>query len=118
MTYMVIAKVNEIDYLTSVDSETAYGAEHKVLDLSICGKHTYGVTNCMAYDVEDMKYDTFRYNAITAKPVSFEALSEIIEERNAEIREKDEAEERIRQIEQQMKYLTEEMSKAKAILAR
>ena len=118
MTYIVMAKVNGIDYLTSVTAETALGAEHKVLDLGICGRHTYGVTGCTAYDINDMKYDSFRYHAILSNPVSLEELTSIIEKHNAEIRERDEAEERIRQIEQQMKALEDEMAKAKAILTR
>lgn len=118
MTYIVMAKVNGIDYLTSVTAETTIGAEHKVLDLGICGKHTYGVTGCTAYDINDMKYDSFRYHAILSNPVSFEELTSIIEKYNAEIREKDEAEARIEEIEKQMKALADEMAKAKAILAR
>ena len=116
--YMIIATVNGIDYLTKLNAESESSAEHAVLNLSICGKHTYGVTACMAYDDKAMKYDHFIYSALQAKAVSFDELKELIEKRNAEIREKDAAEERIAQIEKQMKQLKEELAEARAILAR
>ena len=116
--YMIIAKVNGIDYLTKLNAESESSAEHAVLNLSICGRHTYGVTACMAYDDKAMKYDHFIYSALQAKAVSFDELKQIIEKRNAEIREKDAAEERIAQIEKQMKALTDQLAEAKSILAR
>lgn len=116
--YMIIATVNEIDYLAKLNAESESAAENAVLNLSVCGKHTYGVTACMAYDADAMKYDTFVYRAINANPVSFDMLKEIIEKRNAEIREKDAAEKRISQIEKEMKALQEELAEAKAILAK
>lgn len=115
--FMIIATIKDSNYLTKVKAESASGAEHLILDLSICGRHTYGVTACMAFSSEDMKYDTFIFNALDAEPISFEALKEIIEQRNAEIKEKDEAEERIRKIEQSMKNLQEELKQARAILS-
>lgn len=114
-TYIVIARVNNIDYLTKVCADTDGGAEHKILDLSICGKHTYGVTSCMAYNKSTMKYDQFIFNALEAQPVSFETLKKIIEKRNDEIRKSDEAEERIREIEKQIKALQMELESARAI---
>ena len=116
--YMIIATVNGIDYLTKLKADSESTAEHAVLNLSICAKHTYGVTACMAYDDETMKYDTYIYRALAAKVVSLDELKEIIEKRNAELREKDAAEERIAHIEKQMKELTEELAKAREILAR
>lgn len=116
--YMIIATVNGIDYLTKLNAESESSAEHAVLNLSICGKHTYGVTACMAYDDNAMKYDTFIYSALSAKAVSFDELKEIIDKRNKEIAEKDAAEERIRQIEKQMKQLAAELEEARAVLAR
>lgn len=116
-SFMIIATVNSTNYLTRVLAESASGAEHMVLDLSICGRHTYGVTACMAYSSDDMKYDNFIFNALDSEPVSFEVLKEIIEQRNAEIRKKDAAEERIREIEQTIKNLQEELVKAQAILS-
>lgn len=106
--FMIIAKVNGIDYLTKVEAETAAGAEHKILDLSYCGKHDYGVTACMAYDADAMKTDTFICNAIHAEPVSCEALIVIIDKRNRELERLDEAERRLAEIDKQMKALEEE----------
>lgn len=113
---MIIAKVNDIEYLTKVDAESESAAEHAVLDLSYCGRHTYGVTACMAYGTDSMKYDAFIYAAIKANPVSFDALKEIIKKRNDEIQKKDAAEARISQIENEMKALQRELAEAKAIL--
>lgn len=117
MKYMIIAEVNGKDYLTKVIAESAGNAEHMILDLSICGKHTYGVTACMAFDSELMKTDTFVYSAIDAEPISFEALKEIIDKRNAEIKRKDEAEDAIEAIKKQMKDLQERLELNRAILA-
>ena len=114
--YMIVATVDGIDYLTKVSANSESGAEHTVLNLAYCGRHTYGVTACMAYDVNAMKYDTFIYHAINSNPVSFEQLKEIIEDRNAVIRRRDEAEERIYRIEKQMIELKEELEAAKAVL--
>lgn len=116
--FMIIATVNNTDYLTKVKAESNSGAEHKILDLSYCGKHTYGVTGCMAYDADAMKYDSFVYSALAATPVDFEKLTRIIEARNAEIREQDAAEKKVEQIEKQMKELQKELEQAKAILAK
>lgn len=116
--YMIIAEVNGTAYLTKVHAESESSAEHAALDLGICGKHAYGVTGCMAFDEDAMKYDTFIYAALHSTPVGFDDLKKIVEKRNAEIREKDEAEERIYQIEKQMKKLEEELAKAKEILSK
>lgn len=116
--YMIIATVNGNDYLTKVSAESESGAEHAVLDLSVSGRHEYAVTACMAYDTKAMKYDTFVYHAIGATPISFEALKEIIEKKNAEILEKDAAERRIAEIEKEMQNLKKELEEAKAILAK
>lgn len=114
--YMVIAKVNGVEYLTKVFAESEYNAEHKILDQGICGKHLYGVDACMAYNTKAMKTDTFIYNAIIAEPIAYESLIEIINYRNEEIKKQDEAENRIFEIEKQMKALQAELDKAKAIL--
>lgn len=104
-SYIVIAVVNNIDYLTKVEAESTSAAEHAILDLGVCGKHTYGVTACIAYSALEIKTDAFIGHALSANPVSFDELKEIIKKRNAEILEKDEAEERIAKIEKQMKEL-------------
>lgn len=115
--FMVIAKVNGVEYLTKVSAESEGGAEHKILDLSICGKHTYGVEACMAYGTDAMKTDTFIYSAIAATPIELEALIKTIEQRNEEIKRKDAAEERIAAIEKQMKELQIELAETKAVLS-
>lgn len=116
--FMIIAKVNGIDYLTKVEAETAAVAEHKILDLSYCGKHDYGVTACMAYDADAMKTDTFICNAIHAEPVSVEALVTIIDKRNRRIQKLDEAENRLAEIEKQMKALEEERNGLRDLLSK
>ena len=116
--FMIIANVNGIDYLTKVQATSNSMAEHTVLDLSYCGRHDYGVTACMAYDAAAMRTDCFIMNALAATPVDFEKLTQIIEARNAEIREHDEAEKRVKQIEKQMKALEKELANAKARLAK
>lgn len=116
--YMVIATINDIDYLSKIEAESLSAAEHAILDLSVCGKHTYGVTACTAYSAVEMKLETFVYYAFGANPVSFNELKEIIKERNAEILEKDAAEERITKIEKQMKELQKELEEAKAIFTK
>lgn len=116
--FMVIATVNEIEYLTRVQAESESSAEHSILGLSRCGKHTYGVTACMAYDVDAMKYCEFRYRAINAEPISLDALKEVIESRNKEIEEQDAAEERISAIAAQIHELQKQMDEARAILCK
>lgn len=117
-TYMIIAKVNGIDYLTKVIANSAGGAEHAILDQSYCGRHTYGVTACTAFDVESMKTDCFIFSALEATPIDLERLMQIIEERNVEIRELDEAERDIERIEKQMEALKKDLADAKARLAK
>lgn len=118
MKYMVIVKIMNDKYLTKVSGVSSLsGAEHKILDLGICGRHEYGVAGATAYDDKAMKTDAFIWDAMAADPISFEQLAEIIEANNARIKAKDEAEDRIREIEKQMKALAEELEAAKRILA-
>lgn len=114
--YIVIAIVNDVYYLVNVEAESLYQAEHKILDLGVCGKHTYGVRACMAYDAETMKTDTFVFNALGSKTVSAEELFDIIDRRNEEIARKDEAEDRIKEIEDTMDKLQKELVEMKKIL--
>lgn len=113
--FMVIARVNEIDYLVKVEAETVAGAEHKILDLSYCGKHDYSVTACMAYDIVAMKTDTFVCNAINAEPVSVESLIVIIDKRNRELARFDDAEKRLLEIDKQIKTLEVERDELEKI---
>lgn len=117
-TYMMIAEVNGVNYLTRINAESESNAEHTILDLSVCGKHGYSVTACMAFDDKTMKTDTFIYNALNALPIRFNALVDLIEERNAEILKRDEAEEKIKKIEKQMKDLQKELDETRKILTR
>lgn len=117
MKYMVIAKVLNDWYMTRVEAQSLAGAEHKILDLGICGRHEYGVAGATAYDAKAMKTDSFIGMAMTADPISLEQLTEIIEANNVRIKAKDEAEDRVREIEKQMKTLAEELEAAKRIVA-
>lgn len=114
--YMVVARVNGIDYLTKVNAESNYSAEHQVMDLGICGKHDYSVTACMAFDHEAMKTDTFIGAALNAVPIGFGALSELIQERNKEILKRDETEHRISAIEKKIQELTSELEAARKFM--
>ena len=114
--YMVIAVVNGVSYLVNIEAESLYQAEHKILDLSVCGKHTYGVTACTAFDAETMKTDTFVFFALYAKTISVDELFDIIDKRNEEIARKDEAEDRIKEIEDTMGELQKELEDMKKIL--
>jgi len=107
--YMVIAKVGTTDYLTKVCSNSIYDAEHKILDLGICGIHTYSVVSCNAYDDTTIVFDDFLTKAFHSQPVSFDNLKEIIERRNDEIRKSDEKERRIAELEIQIKVLQAEL---------
>lgn len=115
--FMVIARVNDIDYLVKVNADSESAAEHTILDRSYCGRHDYGVTACMAYGEKAMKTDTFIVNALNANPVGFAELTEIIDARNVTIRTRDEAERRVEEIKAQMERLEKELAEAQAILA-
>lgn len=116
--YIVIAAVNATYYLTKIEAGSLFAAEHAIRDLGVRGKHTCGVTACRAYSAEGMKTDAFIGHALRANPVGFDELKEIIKKRNAEILEKDAAEERIAKIEKQMKELQKELEEAKATFAK
>lgn len=115
--YMIIATVNEKEYLTKVLASSESGAELVILNRSACGRHTYGVTACQAFDVDMMKTDHFRWSAIKADPVSLTELEKIIEARNAEIKAMDAAEDLIRENEKKIKELQNQIEEAKKVLA-
>lgn len=114
--YMVIARIKGVDYLTNVEAESECNAEHKILDLGICGKHDYSVECCMAYDYDAMSTETFRAHALNAEPISLDALKVKIEVRNAEIRQRDYAEKRITEIEKQIERLKAELEENKKLI--
>ena len=97
-------------------TESEYNAEHKILDLGICGKHDYSVECCMAYDYDAMSTETFRVHALNCMTMSIEGLTRVIIERNAEIKKKDDAEKRITEIEKQIERLKAELEENKKIL--
>ena len=115
--FMVIARVDGADYLSKVQAETNAGAEHKVLDLGVCGKHDYGVQYCTSYDAEAMKTDTFIGSALAALPIGFNALSELIKQNNERILAKDKAEADVERIQKQMQELEKQMTELKNQMA-
>ena len=115
--YIVIAIVNNIAYMVNMEADSHYRAEHNILDLGYCGRHEYGVETAQAFDSKDMKTDTFIAMALSSNTVSLQEIVDIVTERNKRIVAKEKAEERIHQIEKQMKQLSEELEDAKRILA-
>lgn len=114
--FYIIARVNNQDYLTKVIAESAYRAEHIILDEGICGKHEYGCDACMAYDADAMKTDSFIGAALGAQPISFDGLMQKIDENNARIKARDAAEERINLQQKRIKELQKQMEEAEAAL--
>lgn len=117
MKYIVIAKIINNWYMTKVVANSPLSAEHQILDMGICGRHEYSVDGATAYDEDAIKTDTFTGMAMVADPISLKELAEIIEANNARIKAKDEAENRIMEIEKQMKQLAKELEAAKKVLA-
>lgn len=115
--YMVIVRIGGNSYMTKVQAESLCSAEHQILDMGICGRHEYGVNGAQAFGADEMKTDHFVYTALGAEPISMDEIETIISERNARIKAQDEAEDRIREIEKQMKKLAEELEAAKKVLA-
>lgn len=115
--YIVIARIAKTHYMVNVMAETECAAEHAILDMGICGRHEYSVEHCMAFDYKSMKTDTFIGHALLSTTVSLEEITRIINTRNEEITAKDAAEDRIREIEKQMKELEKELEAAKKIVA-
>ena len=111
--YMVITRIGGNDYMVKVQAESLCSAEHQILDMGICGRHEYGVDGAQAFGAEEMKTGCFIQMAMTSETISMDELETIISERNARIKAKD----RIREIEEQMKKLAEELEAAKKVLA-
>lgn len=116
--YMVIATVEHKDYVIMIPAESLGGAEHKILDLSICSKYGYAVEGCMAFGLEAVQFgsETLAGMLQNTLAVSFEEISAIIEKVNDELRKKDEAEKRVNEITKQMKTLQTELDEAMKIL--
>ena len=116
--YMVISTIATEDYVTMVPAESLGGAEHKILDMSICSKHGYAVTACMAFDLTAVQFgsDTLAGMLQNTLAASFEEIAAIIENVNDELRKKEEAEKRIEKITKHMKALQNELDEAMKIL--
>ena len=118
MKFIVIARVANKDYLTKVEAGSLLGAEHKILDEGVCTKFGYGVDAAMAYDSKSMKTDCFIGNVLSAEPISYLDLLDIIHRHNDNLKEEAAAHDRIIEIEKQMKQLAEELEAAKKILGK
>lgn len=119
-SFYIIAKVAGTQYMTKISADSAYMAEHMILDEAICGKHEYGCDACMAYDANTMKTDAFIGAALHAEPVSLCELMEKIEKNNARIKAKDDAEnayilkqKMVEEIRRQMEIAEKELIEAK-----
>ena len=117
MKYIVIARVANKEYLTKVEAESATSAEHLILDEGVCTRFGYGVDGSMAFDSKTMKTDTFIGSALSAEPISYLDLVDIIHRHNENLKEKVAAHDRIAEIEKQMKALAAELEAAKATLS-
>ena len=117
MEYIVIASVNKTSYMVRLNAESNAGAEHKILDMSYCGLHEYGVEAAQAFDRKQMKSEHFISMALRSHTVSQTELMEIIDQRNRQIELRDLAERKVWELEAQMKKLTEDLENARRILA-
>ena len=117
MEYIVIARVNKIAYMVSVEAESNYQAEHLILDMGYCGRHEYGVETAQAFDRKTMKTDCFIAMALASKTVSQVEIMDIIERNNKRIELHDLAEKRVAELEHQMKLLSKDLENAKRVLA-
>lgn len=115
--FYVIATVRNQNFLTQIYAETNAGAEHKVLDLGVCGRREYAIRSAQAFDGEAMKTDTFIGMALDASPISFEALEHIIKVENDRILKKDECAATIEHLTTEIKQLTKELEDAKRVYA-
>jgi len=118
MKYIVIARVANKEYLTKVEAQSLLSAEHLILDQGICTKFGYGVDGACAYDNKTMKTDCFIGSALSAEPIGYLDLVDIIRRHNENLKEKVAAHDRIIEIEKQMKTLAAELEAAKAILSK
>lgn len=110
--FFVICTVNSVNYLTNVKAETNLSAEHKILDLGICGKHEYGVTGAQAFTQNETKLNSFTDMIQNCECISYDELAQIIENVNDTIRKKDRIEKLIIDKTNKIKELTELWSEA------
>ena len=95
--YSVIARVAGKMYMVEVASTSNGGAEHIVLDLSVCGRHTYSVEGSQAFRLDEQDTDTFKGMSAHAQAVSMEVFTAIVAERNAQIIRADRHEDELRE---------------------
>lgn len=107
--FIVCFGCNGRDFLTRVSASSLAGAEHIILDISVCGKHSCGVSYAQAFDSESIKTDTFAAMALSASPVSMSDAKLTIESYNSIIREQDAREKRISELTAQIDAMQEEL---------
>ena len=107
--FFVICTVNSINYLTNVKAESNLSAEHKILDLGICGIHEYGVTSAQAFTKKETKLNFFTDMIQNCECISYDELVQIIETVNDTIRKK-----LIISTENKLKEFTDELTKLKS----
>ena len=112
--FFVICTVNSINYLTNVKAESNLSAEHKILDLGICGIHEYGVTSAQAFTKKETKLNFFTNMIQNCECISYDELAQIIETVNDTIRKKDHIEKLIISTENKLKEFTDELTKLKS----
>ena len=108
--FFVICTVNSINYLTNVKAESNLSAEHKILDLGICGIHEYGVTGAQAFTKKETKLNFFTDMIQNCECISYDELAQIIETVNDTIRKKDCIEKLIIDKTNELKKLSKELT--------
>lgn len=114
MNYMVIAKVNGTDYLTKVEADTLYDAEHVILDEAVTTRFGYGVDGAQAFCWQEMQTECFASMVLHAEPIGYGHLVEIIQDRNNKLKHMCKAFERAEEIKKKVRALEEELQEAKA----
>lgn len=112
--FFVICTVNSIKYLTNIEAETNLGAEHKIIDLGICGKHEYGVTTAQAFTKNETKLNFFTDMIQNCQCISYDELAQIIKTVNDTIHKKDHIEKLIIDKTNKLKEITEELTELRA----
>ncbi len=106
--YMVIARVNGVDYLTRIEADSDLQAEHLILDEGICGRHEYGVSACTAFNSLAMLSEYFKTVALNAdRMVDLDTLLDIIDKNNDRIRRADQREKAQDEVEELKKRIHE-----------
>lgn len=74
MKYMVIVKINGKSFLTSIDAETAGGAEYAIEKMGFVYKTNYIFEKIQAFGMDEIGTEHFGYLASISKTVSLEEL--------------------------------------------